>query len=258
MQIEYENQYHRDLYTKTSKNLKKNELIYREFLKKYPEYQEYKLEWLRSRDAKVGPISLGTPWINFASLKWLASNVKRNSRVFEFGAGGSTLFFANKCGELVSVEHDSNWFAEVQKKLLMDGKKNLTLRFRKFFQRNKAPHLILIEPEECASKNPILSGVASLKHLDFSQYVNSITDYPKNYFDFILVDGRARVNCFERAWPHLRKGGHLILDNSDYLRYQGPLDCLEKKLQSYEKLAFLSPGPCSGVIGWKTSVYTKR
>ena len=31
MQIEYENQYHRDLYTKTSKNLKKNELIYFEF-----------------------------------------------------------------------------------------------------------------------------------------------------------------------------------------------------------------------------------
>ena len=47
----------------------------------------------------------------------------------------------------------------------------------------------------------------------------------KGVYDYISVDGRARVACLERALPLLKpQGGVLMLDNSDRKYYQRAFD----------------------------------
>ena len=47
----------------------------------------------------------------------------------------------------------------------------------------------------------------------------------KGIFDYISVDGRARMHCLERALPLLKPdGGILLLDNSDRAMYQKAFD----------------------------------
>src|SRR4051812_17428097 len=50
------------------------------------------------------------PWITFWTIDYLNVFLKKNMSVFEYGGGGSTLFFAARVKELVTVEHNEDWF----------------------------------------------------------------------------------------------------------------------------------------------------
>jgi len=51
--------------------------------------------------------------------------------------------------------------------------------------------------------------------MSFDGYVKTIDAHPDETFDLILVDGRARADCSKRALCKIRKGGYLMLDNSN-------------------------------------------
>ena len=53
----------------------------------------------------------------------------------------------------------------------------------------------------------------------FHPYFQEIEKYPDSSFDFVLVDGRARVACMINAIDKIKKEGILILDNSDREKY---------------------------------------
>ena len=43
----------------------------------------------------------------------------------------------------------------------------------------------------------------------------SSTTFPDESFDLVIVDGYARPSCVLHAIPKIRRGGHLLLDDSD-------------------------------------------
>jgi len=49
------------------------------------------------------------PWISYPAIKMLEKILKPEMRVFEWGVGGSTLFFSARVRQLVSIEHDLQW-----------------------------------------------------------------------------------------------------------------------------------------------------
>ncbi len=53
----------------------------------------------------------------------------------------------------------------------------------------------------------------------FHPYFQKIQKYPDNYFDFVLIDGRARVACMINEIDKIKNEGILILDNSDREKY---------------------------------------
>jgi hypothetical protein len=121
--------------------------------------------------------------------------------VFEYGSGGSTLFFSGKAGKLISTEHDESWYNVVSKRI------------------PSTAHIELVTPEpnpgarsytttSNSSMNPAYAGQ------DFSNYVRTIDKYADGTFDLVLVDGRARASCIAHAIPKVRKGGYIMLDNS--------------------------------------------
>ena len=54
------------------------------------------------------------PWITFAAITYLKQVLSPDMRVFEYGTGGSTLFFARRVAEVISVEHDPVWYEQLR------------------------------------------------------------------------------------------------------------------------------------------------
>lgn len=151
-----------------------------------------------------------TPWTSQASITFFKQALTKEMTGFEYGSGMSTKFFATKLKNLVSLEHDSAWYSRVKEDLQKSGISNISY------------HLV----EKVAKKNENQETISLLgdTHVhtfteEFLSYSGFITRYPDEHFDFILVDGRARVDCILRSIPKLKPGGVLVLDNSERERY---------------------------------------
>lgn len=168
-------------------------------------------------------LELGMPWLTTSAVLYLENSVKPGMRVFEYGSGASTVFFAKKGTKIYSVDHDEMWHEKISNYL---KRKNLS-----------TANLILRKPV----KNKEQVEITSQKDLrfsgyDYSDYVNSILETEINDFDIILIDGRARVQSLEKSLSKLKKGGLLIFDNADREEYLEGLEALEKYcvLSNYE------------------------
>ena len=65
--------------------------------------------WLVDRLRRRSTLEQGVPWLPWTCIDWLGRNVKRGSSVFEWGAGGSTVFFAALGCEVTTVESNAEW-----------------------------------------------------------------------------------------------------------------------------------------------------
>src|SRR5262245_47345504 len=68
---------------------------------------------MRSVDANGDPI----PWITYPAIEFLKQLDLRDKTVFEYGCGGSTIFWGRNAGRVDSVEHNQE-FVEVITPLL--------------------------------------------------------------------------------------------------------------------------------------------
>lgn len=132
-----------------------------------------------------------------------------DARVFEFGAGASTVWLGRRAARVDSVEHDST-FAGIVRELLADQTLPATVRL----------HAVEAAPATAAST--ARSGRKGHSDLEFDEYVATI-DRVGGEFDVIVVDGRARVAAFDRALEHLAPGGLIVFDNINRDRYHSVL-----------------------------------
>ena len=47
------------------------------------------------------------PWWSFSAIDFMSKQCRADQDVFEFGSGGSTLFFAKRCKTVTAVEDDA-------------------------------------------------------------------------------------------------------------------------------------------------------
>jgi hypothetical protein len=174
------------------------------FIRYYPAWREH------LRPGR-NPVDDQTPWISFAAIAFLKKIVRKDMHVFEYGSGGSTMFWISRVQELVSVEHDLSWYKKMKEKL--DGLSNIKYilaepvsdsRFRE--KRFENPDDYISADQEYAGKN-------------FEQYAKCIDAFPDKYFDMIIVDGRVRPSCIRHSIPKLKKNGWLIIDNTERKYY---------------------------------------
>jgi hypothetical protein len=136
----------------------------------------------------------------------------KDMRVFEWGSGASTLFFAMRCQEqssVTSIEHSEKWFNVVRK----------ALKYRGMDFANRSPDYYLKKPGEGFLPD-FASSQPGYDSINFKAYVECIGALDDDSQDVILVDGRARCACLEHAQPKLKPGGLLILDDSRRSIYQ--------------------------------------
>src|SRR6478609_6251923 len=55
-----------------------------------------------------------SPWMSFSAVQFLKEITTKDMRVFEYGSGGSTLFWITRVKETISVEHDTSWYSNMK------------------------------------------------------------------------------------------------------------------------------------------------
>jgi len=144
----------------------------------------YEDGWFRSyrEQASIDAGGKPLPWITYPAIEFIKKRVIPGMSIFEYGSGGSTIWWANLVSHVVSVEHDREWFERLTAK-------------------------------ECAN--------VDLFQIDLiygGEYSKKIACY-NNQFDIVVVDGRDRVNCIKNSLGALTESGVVILDNSDRGQY---------------------------------------
>lgn len=205
------------------------------------------LPWKRSLRAHANALNDERPWITFAAIRFLERILTREMRVYEYGSGGSTLFFAKRAGTVISVDHDPIWRERVHARIRSRGHDNVELRLI------KPAHDRRSEGEDPADPGAYISGAGAFSGYSFRDYVSSIDAYPDDSFDLVLIDGRARPSCFLHSMPKVKRNGHIVWDNTERAHYHPAM------ARAPAEFAFLDfPGPSPYVSFFtRTSAWRK-
>lgn len=133
----------------------------------------------RSIDEKVCEDKDGhpIPWYTYPAIEYLSQFDYSAKKIFEYGCGYSSLFWARRAEAVVSIEDNPTYFAKWQE---IFKEPNLDIRWRD----------------------------------EGEIYENAIFENDTLY-DVIVVDGKRRVECSAAAVKKLAPGGMIILDDSD-------------------------------------------
>jgi len=193
------------------------------FIFKDPRRLRFIPQWISSFLPGKAAFKDGTVWMPFEAREWLESFLKKNMNAFEWGSGGSTLFIAQRVKNLVSIEHNPDWYVKIGQLLKEKGFSNC-----RYF---------LKEPQ--AGGTDYFSSSKYYRGFSFEEYCKIIDSYPDNYFDLVLVDGRARTFCISHALKKIRPRGYLLLDDSDNTGYAPG----KELLKDWERKNFFGPKP---------------
>ncbi len=117
------------------------------------------------------------PWYTYPAIEFLNHLDFSDKTIFEWGSGSSSVYWAIKAREVMTVETDELWMSNLEAK--KRGNQKVTL----------------------------------IKDKD--KYINSILDL-KQKFSVIIIDDKYRNECVNNAYVCLEDGGMIILDNSDW------------------------------------------
>ena len=154
-----------------------------------------------------------TPWLSPTSIEFFKEYLNGTQTGAEFGSGSSTVFFAPRLKHFVSVEHYKPWFDKV---IGLLSERNIPNVDYLFIEKQEPDSTLDTE-----QMFPQITGLEGYEYRkDYINYFQALSTYPDEHFDFILVDGRARPECVFSSISKLKKGGLMILDNSERKRYE--------------------------------------
>jgi hypothetical protein len=148
------------------------------------------IRWWGERIGKGGsPMERRVPWTSWAAIDRLSKLIQPGWRVFEWGGGGSTLFFLDRGCEVVTVESHPGWMADIEK-----ATAGATDRWRG----------VLCEAED---GNPE----------QVERYLKAV--HEGGPWDLVLVDGFStgrptRMECLREGMGDVKPGGYLALDDA--------------------------------------------
>ena len=165
----------------------------------------YIVKWWKSNRPGITPYGDEAPWITYRATNFLSKNLPNNAKIFEYGSGGSTLYYSKKAENLISVEHDKSWYKILQAEL----------------KKRKVENCLYLSRPSKKSKDSLHEYFNSWREqeVSFKDYVEAIAGYKDDSFDLVSVDGRSRVACVKEAYNKVRSGGLILLDNSDRKDY---------------------------------------
>ena len=160
--------------------------------------------WFNDKVLKSSPLDAGLPWMTYNVIFFLNSILKGNEIAFETGCGGSTIFYLERIKSLFSIEHESSWLEKIKR----------DKRILKYSKKWNYSH--------CNLNKSIDNNVSN------SQYLQRLNELPNNTFHLGSIDGRLRSQSLIISSRKIRKGGYLLLDNSDRVEYKEGINYLER------------------------------
>nr|WP_261343085.1 class I SAM-dependent methyltransferase [Rosistilla oblonga] len=205
----------------------------RRLFRAHPEWKRFADDWYRSRLDGRSSLVDQRPWLTYPTLQWLAETDWSGKRVFEWGGGGSTLFFLRAGAVVVTVEHDRQWGDQIEAAANAHGYESLDLRLHE-----------PIATTNGSGCQPYTSTNARYQKLSFEPYVKTIDEFPDNSFDLILVDGRSRCACLNHAISKVADGGVILFDNAEREAYQDAIEHTStRRLTNWKQIDLSGPTP---------------
>lgn len=134
--------------------------------------------WLASLAVgrSVTAVGAALPWYTYPAIEFLEDKIAPDFKVFEWGAGQSTMWWAHKTSRVVSVESDEAWFNALA---------SLTL-----------------------------ANVRLSLQTDEAAYVGALAAAGED-FDVVIVDGAFRNKCAAEAASVVAGSSLIVFDNTD-------------------------------------------
>lgn len=148
--------------------------------------------WLNSLKQRR-PVNLTNqpiPWLTYPAIDFLDSIVKKDWKVFEWGSGNSTLWWAERVSSVTAIEDDTDWYNEI--------------------------------------KAQMPTNVRLLNITGQEEYSNAMSLGESEQFDVIVIDGSFRNECAIKCVERLSNSGIIIFDNSDGNEYDSSMSLLNE------------------------------
>jgi len=167
------------------------------------------------------PADLELPWFSFGAIEFLKRHVRPEHRVFEFGCGGSSFFFARRAASVLSVENDAAWQQRVAALADRRGVDNLRCELHPIDTRQPGRY-------------PGLSYFAALAPPPYDIVVVD------GFCDFDNAEhGLLRSIAFDGALRAVRRPGGIVVVDDYWMFPEMAARAPEARLTVFE-----SPGPC--------------
>lgn len=174
-----------------------------------PRYLQYSLPL-------PSPLDVELPWLAFGAIDFLDAHVAGGT-IYEYGGGGSTLFFARRADRVVTVEHDPRWATALQQAIVSRSLSNVE-----------------VIAAAADFNDPVTFGQSDFAHA-----------LPNDPADLVMLDSydvvpphALRPLLFPHAEDLVRKpGGFIVVDDSH--RYPQ----LPHQSTAHEIHSFSGPGP---------------
>ena len=212
-------------------------------------------EGARNRSS-VGPNGAPAPWITYPAREMLERVVRPSARVFEFGAGNSSLWWSSRVSFVAAVEHDAHWADTIRRQ----GPDNLAVALRAEGEPAPAEHRPMVDaflaahPDLPSAGDPALDITHGLNCVDFGAYAVEPANYGAGHFDVFVIDGMARSLCALVAAELVAENGIIVFDNSERWHYNPGFTELGKR--GWKRLDFFGPGPAVN-YEWCTSIFCR-
>lgn len=130
------------------------------------------------------------PWFTYPAIDFLTQIMRPEWRVFEWGSGHSTLWWAKRVKAVASVEDDRAWYD----KLLARMPENASLIWRG----------------------------------DAASYVQALAEQQAR-FDLVVIDGSHRNDCAQIVTEYVTDNGLIVFDNTDMLHHREGVEILQAR-----------------------------
>lgn len=198
--------------------------MYSDKFKKFIEMWQKEFAIEKSMDEKVCVDKDGNPlpWYTYPAIEYLSQFDYSQQKVFEYGCGYSSLFWAGRAERVISIEDNPLYFERWQKEF--GGAENLEIRWR-----------------------------------DEGQIYEDAIFEEDQFYDVIVIDGKRRTECAKAAVLKLAPGGMVILDDSDRINTSNEYVEAVKTLQGADLIQIDFYGFCPMNNYTKTtSLFLKR
>ncbi len=175
------------------------------------QFEENKAGWKKSffdgfsQDENSAPL----PWMTYPFIDFIPSKLNRNTTIFEFGCGSSTLFFAKKVKKIIALESNPRWFDIMSRKLFEFEIKNVEL---------------ILMPD-------------ALENSDYENFAKNSSQK----FDFIFIDSLKRFECAKNSISAINIDGAIVLDDSERKSYKKIFDFFAEN--NFQKQDFFGIAP---------------
>jgi len=145
--------------------------------------------WIQSlaENAPVNAKGEPVPWFTYPAIDFLEPRLQKNWRVFEYGSGNSTHWWAQRVEACYAIEDNQTWFDRVRAQLPAN---------------------------------------AMLQFATDEAYIAAIKEHPDAFFDVVIVDGSHRNACAMAAVEKVKPSGMIVFDNADQSEFDASNDYL--------------------------------